>query len=73
MAWKPKGHRADERIRPGQVGGLLGLQGRPILSRWTALWRGRVTVTIAGVGELSLDDLVDRTVAVTNWLAGVTG
>jgi hypothetical protein len=34
---------------------------------------GRVVVTISGVGELSLDDLVDRTVAVANRLAGVTG
>jgi hypothetical protein len=49
------------------------LQGRPIPSRWTAPWQGRVAVTIAGVGELSLDDLVDRTVAVANRLAGVTG
>jgi hypothetical protein len=49
------------------------LQGRPIPSRWTAPWQGRVAVTIAGVGELSLDDLVDRSVAVANRLASVTG
>jgi ADP-ribosylglycohydrolase len=46
------------------VGGLWGLQGRSIPSHWTEPWQGRVAVTIAGVGELKLDDLVDRTVAV---------
>ena len=55
------------------VGGLWGLQGQPIPSRWTAPWQGRVAVTLAGVGELSLIDLVDRTVAVANRLTGVTG
>jgi hypothetical protein len=30
-------------------------------------------VTLAGVGELSLDELVDRTVAVANRLAGELG
>jgi ADP-ribosylglycohydrolase len=46
------------------VGGLWGLQGKPIPSHWTEPWQGRVAVMIAGVGELELDDLVDRTVAV---------
>lgn len=46
------------------VGGLWGLQGKEIPSRWTAPWQGRVAVTIAGIDELKLDDLVDRTVAV---------
>jgi len=46
------------------VGGLWGLSGRPIPERWTAPWQGRVAVTLAGVGELRLDDLVARTVAV---------
>ena len=30
----------------------------------TAPWHGRVPVTLAGVGELNLDDLVARTVTV---------
>jgi hypothetical protein len=55
------------------VGGLWGLQGRPIPSHWTAPWQGRVAVTLAGVGELSLDNLVERTVAVANRLVGVAG
>jgi ADP-ribosylglycohydrolase len=51
------------------VGGLWGLQGRPIPEHWTAPWQGRVAVTLAGVGELELDDLVDRTVAVIQKIA----
>lgn len=46
------------------VGSLWGLTGRPIPERWTAPWQGRVAVTLAGVSELDLDDLVARTVAV---------
>jgi ADP-ribosylglycohydrolase len=46
------------------VGGLWGLTGRPIPEHWTTPWQGRVAVTLAGVGELHLDDLVARTVAV---------
>jgi ADP-ribosylglycohydrolase len=46
------------------VGGLWGLQEKEIPSHWTAPWQGRVAVTIAGMDELKLDDLVDRTVAV---------
>jgi ADP-ribosylglycohydrolase len=46
------------------VGGILGLAGKPIPQHWTKPWRGRVAVDLAGVGELDLDELVDRTVAV---------
>jgi ADP-ribosylglycohydrolase len=46
------------------VGGLWGLQGRPIPDAWTAPWRGRVAFGLAGHGELELDALVDRSVAV---------
>jgi ADP-ribosylglycohydrolase len=51
------------------VGGLWGLQGRPIPEAWTAPWQGRIAVTLAGLGELDLDDLVERTVAVTKRIA----
>jgi ADP-ribosylglycohydrolase len=51
------------------VGGLWGLQGRPIPEAWTAPWQGRVAVTLAGVGELALENLVDRTVAVAEQVA----
>jgi ADP-ribosylglycohydrolase len=55
------------------VGGLWGLQGKPIPLHWTEPWQGRVAVTIAGVGELKLGDLTDRTVAVAEKLARDSG
>jgi ADP-ribosylglycohydrolase len=51
------------------VGGLWGLRGRPIPRQWTAPWQGRIAVSLAGVGELRLEDLVDRTVAVAHSIA----
>ena len=45
------------------VGGLLGLDKGSIPSLWTEPWQGRVNTSIAGVGELALNDLVDRTEA----------
>jgi hypothetical protein len=51
------------------VGGLWGLQGRPIPEHWTAPWQGRVAVALAGVGELALEELVDRTLAVIQKIA----
>jgi len=51
------------------VGGLWGLQGKPIPQRWRAPWQGRVGVSLAGMSELPLDALVDRTVAVAQSLA----
>ena len=51
------------------VGGLWGLSGRPIPAHWTSPWRERIAVTLAGVGELSLDALVKRTVAIAERLA----
>jgi ADP-ribosylglycohydrolase len=50
------------------VGGLWGLQGKPIPATWTAPWHGRVVVGLAGIGELPLDNLVDRTCAVAERL-----
>lgn len=50
------------------VGALWGLMGEPIPAHWTAPWQGRVAVTLAGVGELALDDLVNRTVALAERL-----
>jgi len=52
------------------VGGLWGLSGKPVPSQWTAPWRGRVAVNLAGVGELALDDLAARTFAVATKLQG---
>jgi len=50
------------------VGGLWGMQGRPVPEAWTRPWQGRVAVSLAGLGELELDSLVDRTVAVAERL-----
>ena len=54
------------------IGGLWGLTGDRIAEHWTAPWHGRVSVTLAGVGELDLDDLVARTVAVAGQLAAAS-
>ena len=51
------------------VGGLWGLTGRPIPALWTEPWNGRVGVDLAGIGELALDDLVERTATVADSFA----
>jgi ADP-ribosylglycohydrolase len=51
------------------VGGLWGLQGKPIPEAWTTPWHGRVAVSLAGIGELDLEDLVRRTQAVAERFA----
>lgn len=50
------------------VGALWGITGRPVPEHWTRPWAGTVEVSLAGVGHLQLDDLVDRTVAVAHRL-----
>ena len=50
------------------VGGLWGLQGKPVPAAWTTPWQGRVRVTLAGQSELALDDLVARTTKVAHAL-----
>lgn len=50
------------------VGGLWGLTGKPVPEHWTKPWAGRVAVSLAGVGELELDDLVKRTLRVAEAL-----
>jgi len=51
------------------VGGLWALQGKPIPEHWTSPWRGRIGVTLAGIAELQLEDLVARTVSVARSLS----
>ena len=46
------------------VGALWGLTGRPIPSHWSEPWQGRIQTSLAGVGELHVDDLIDRTLAI---------
>ena len=53
------------------VGALWGLTGRLIPPRWTEPWRGRIEVSLAGVGELALEELADRTMTVAESLAAV--
>lgn len=54
------------------VGALWGLAGKPIPGQWTEPWQGKVAVYIAGVGELTTDELVERTVAVANRISANT-
>ncbi len=50
------------------VGGLVGLSRATIDERWTRPWQGRVGSTIAGIAEVSVDELVERTLVVANGL-----
>ena len=43
------------------VGGLVGLDLGEIPEKWTKPWQGRVSTAISGLGELKLEDLVERT------------
>lgn len=51
------------------VGGLSALAGAPIPDHWTRPWNGRIATRLAGVPELALDDVVERTVKVAGALA----
>ncbi len=51
------------------VGGLWGIRGEAIPSAWTDPWQGCVATSLAGHGEIGLDELVDRTVAVAERVA----
>ncbi len=46
------------------VGGLFGLTGTPIPDTWTRPWAGRIATCIAGLGEIRLDDAVERTATI---------
>lgn len=50
------------------VGGLWGMQGKPIPSKWTEPWCGRVGLNLAGQSEIQLDELVDRTLKLAGQL-----
>ncbi len=52
------------------VGGLCGIAGMEIPEAWTRAWRGRIGSHLAGQGDLSLDEVVARTVAVAGTIAG---
>lgn len=59
----------DTDCNAATVGGLLGLAGARIPEHWTGPWNGRIAVSLAGMDELQLDDLVARTVRVSQDLA----
>ncbi len=48
------------------VGGLWGLSGKPIPGHWVKPWNKRVAVDLAGIGELNLESLIDRTIEVAD-------
>ncbi len=48
------------------VGGLFGLTGQPIPDAWTRPWNGRVGVSLAGNDEISIGELVTRTIALAD-------
>ncbi|MCZ6618799.1 MAG: ADP-ribosylglycohydrolase family protein [Gammaproteobacteria bacterium] len=50
------------------VGGLWALQGKQVPGEWTRPWRETVMVSLGGCAEIKLDELVARTVAVTEAL-----
>lgn len=52
------------------VGGLFGLRGVPIPDAWTSPWAGRIGVSLAGHDELSLDEVVERTIGVAHRIEG---
>ena len=51
------------------VGGLWGIQGDAIPTRWTAPWQGRVALSLAGHDEVTLASLVERTTRVAATIA----
>ena len=83
MVWALLRHRDDYGAAIGEVvtagldtdcngatvGGLWGLQGHPIPEAWTRPWNERVAFGLAGIDEIALGELVERTVAVAVQLA----
>jgi hypothetical protein len=47
---------------------LWGLQSSDIPDHWIVPWQGRVGLSLAGYDELTLDELVGRTVALAKSL-----
>jgi len=50
------------------VGALWALQGSAVPEHWLLPWQGKVGVSLAGMAQLELDDLVSRTLAVAEKL-----
>jgi ADP-ribosylglycohydrolase len=58
----------DTDCNAATVGGLWGLHHGAVPAAWSDPWQGRIAVELAGVGELDLDNLVERTCAVADQL-----
>ncbi len=56
----------DTDCNAATVGGLLGLWHGEVPAHWVEPWNGRVGLALAGHGEVRLDELVQRTSAVTD-------
>ncbi len=60
----------DTDCNAATVGGLWGLFHGEVPERWTEPWRGEVGVSLAGHDRIQLGALVNRTVELTERLAG---
>lgn len=58
----------DTDCNAATVGGLMGLSGAAIPDHWTRPWNGRIASMLAGVGEVTLDEAAQRTLAVAEKL-----
>jgi ADP-ribosylglycohydrolase len=54
------------------VGGLWGISGKPVPKNWTEAWKGKVAVNLAGVGELKIQELTQRTKKVADMIKVVS-
>ena len=50
------------------VGGLVGLADCNVPEKWHSPWNGKVNTAISGLGELRLEDLIQRTITVAEKL-----
>ncbi|MCH2108209.1 MAG: ADP-ribosylglycohydrolase family protein [Polyangiaceae bacterium] len=50
----------DTDCNAATVGGLWGLQGKPIPELFTAPWAGKIMTDLSGQGEFRLEDIVER-------------
>jgi len=47
---------------------LVGLADCNVPEKWHLPWNGKVNTSIAGLGELRLEDLIQRTITITEKL-----
>lgn len=59
----------DTDCNAATVGGLFGLTGAAIPESWTRPWAGRIGVSLAGISELQIDNVTERTIMVGQSIA----